>query len=132
MTYKIENQDLLSIINQIDGLDKYYWSIQWFEGISIESINILEIEKEIKNSKNGILMNSEDLIEFIRPIKQIFEIVILGDKNKEKLYRYLNDDEAKLSCQFYIELVDSSYWEVASQDFIFIKKIKKELAAIEI
>lgn len=132
MTYRIENQDLIDIIYQIDDLYDYFWNIQWFEGVSKESINVLDIEKKINNSENGILINSQELIEFTQPIKQITEIILIGDKNKGKLFRYFNDSDAKMSCEFFIEQVDSSYWEVTSNNLLFIESIIKKLAAVEI
>ncbi len=91
---------------------------------------MLDFKSYVKNSGNGILYNYNTLIELSSSFTQIIDILICGDMNLEKLKRYESDEDTIRECTFVIELVDSSYWEVSTNDLASINNIKKRLSGV--
>jgi len=105
----VELKDILmSIING----DHLKWSILWLEAIGEVGKPMADFEKEIRNSEQGLLIEWNHLLEFSKKIDQVIEITLLGDTNVSKLRRYPDDETMYSSCEYTIELVDSSYWIV--------------------
>lgn len=124
---RILSIELFDILKYISNINNYKWKILWFDGISKKNaINIPELEREINNSPNGLNINSTELIKFSKSLHQIIEIVLIGDKDETKLRR-CNDEILKDECEFFLELVDSSYWEISSSNLSFLENIEKNL-----
>lgn len=122
---------LFDILEQLDKAEAYFWKILWLEakGELIKG-NILELEEEINNSENGYIINFPELIKFAERIDQIIEIVIIGSANIDFLRRYEADEDMKDSCDYCIELVDSSYWLISSVDSKFIALLIRNLPGV--
>lgn len=117
--------ELLDILSQIHNIEQYNWKVLWFDGISKNNdLDIPKLEQEIDNSQNGLALTSSELINFSESLCQIIEIVLIGDKDKNKLEKS-NDEVLKERCEFFFELVDSSYWEITSKNKLFMENIRR-------
>jgi len=115
---------LHDILSQIENINTYIWKLIWIEGVS-RQINILELEEMVNKSADGLLIDSKDLLNMSILFDDLMEVVLLGDKDEGNLHKLENDDDIKVKCEYFIELIDSSYWEITSQNESFIKNIKK-------
>lgn len=128
ITLRGDNEAFLSvrldtILSLIDNIDKCIWKLIWIEGVSQE-IDVFELEKKVNESDDGLLVDTDGLSNISLLFNDLTELVLLGDKNEENLHKLENDDEMKARCEYFIELVDSSYWEITSQNQYFIKKLE--------
>lgn len=129
ITLKGNNNSVLTIslhdiINLIPNISNYKWKIIWIEGYS-STFNILKFEKMINKSQDGVLIDANILIDLSLKLNQLVEIVLIGDKEESDLHKYGNDSIMKEKCDFFIELIDSSYWEISSSNIDFLEEIKK-------
>ncbi|WP_126249205.1 hypothetical protein [Chitinophaga rhizosphaerae] len=123
--------NLVDILRCIQNGELLFWSLFWIEAIGKGSDSeMLDFKSYVKNSGNGILYNYNTLIELSSSFTQIIDILICGDMNLEKLKRYESDEDTIRECTFVIELVDSSYWEVSTNDLASINNIKKRLSGV--
>lgn len=107
--------DLLTLFNEKSQL---YWSILFVEAIGeLRDTNILEFEKMVSESKDGIQMGLHDLKVFASEIDQIINLLLIGNEKTENNIRYENDEDMYERCDFTIELVDSSYWLIHARDY---------------
>lgn len=117
---------LIDILTQIENGEKYSWNILWIEAIgNPENTNMLEFEEKVNNSINGFLLSWNDLVKLSKSLFQVINIVLLGDENKNNLKRYSDDEEMYLNCTFYIELIDSSHWEIKCKDIKSVEQLTK-------
>jgi len=124
---------LLDIINQIEEPEKYSWNILWLEACGeLENGTIIELENKINDSKNGLLINFTELSLLAKSFDQVIEILLIGDKNSDKLKRYNNIEDLYSECYFCIELLDSSYWSIFSSNDQFIRNIQENLESVEL
>lgn len=125
--------NLKDILVQIEKGEKYFWNILWIEATGKpENMNMLEFEEEVNNSENGYILSWDDLQKLSESLFQVINLLLIGDEKKENLKRYSSDGEMNLKCTFCIELVDSSYWEVNSQDLISVKNLTQNLSGVEL
>lgn len=127
-TIKIDEQgenflsvSIHQILKNVNRCEQFYWGILWLKGIGE---NILKLEKSINKNQDGYILSWFELEETLSNIDSIEEILLVGDLDKFKLKRYESDTEMRLSCEYCIELVDSSYWLVSSVDSSFIEKVR--------
>ncbi len=119
--------DLSGVLCLIENGSQYRWAIFYLEAVvNPNTINVLEFENQIYNSKYGYPISFDDLAAFSKIIFQTIEIVLIGEADEHrKMIRYeLDDFNSYYTHTFCLELVDSSYWEVRSTDEAFIKRIR--------
>ncbi|MDR0349453.1 MAG: hypothetical protein LBH90_08200, partial [Tannerella sp.] len=114
---------LFDIVSLIPDMENYKWKFIWIEGCS-STLNMLEFEKSINESEDGLLIDSNELLRLSNLFDRLIEVVLIGSENENKLFKYEKDVIAKKECDFFIELIDSSYWEITSSNPDFISKIK--------
>ncbi|WP_057937324.1 hypothetical protein [Algoriphagus resistens] len=108
---------LFDILNCIENGQNLYWKILWLEAIGdLGDKTMLKFEREVNNSINGYEISWKKLINLSLKFSQVIEILIIADKDELKVKRYLNDDVMHKECTFTIELIDSSYWVVHSNN----------------
>jgi hypothetical protein len=123
---------LTNILECIDNGDEYKWSILWLDAIGdLKGKPILDLEKEIRDSENGLSIEWDDLVQLSREFDQVIEILIIGDKDASIIKRYDSDEEMHSKCQYTIELLDSSYWIVHSKNSDSLKGIRNNLQGVE-
>jgi hypothetical protein len=122
----IQSRDILSCIE--DGYT-CHWSILLLEATGhINGKSMTEFEKDVKSSKNGMLLEWGDLKDLLNGFDQIIELILIGDKDQSRLKRYDTDEEMYSNCQYTIELVDSSYWVIHAVNTTSLDLMKKNLS----
>lgn len=115
---------LSDILQKINNGQNYQWKIMRLEATMKNNsfYHIVELEEEISNSISGYIMQWEELVELSNQIFQTIEILLVGDKDFKN---NLTEEEMRVTYNYYIELIDSSFWEISSNDFLFLEKVKQ-------
>ncbi len=116
---------LKDILKCVENPTNYCWKLLWIEGVGEIEGSMLKFEEKINSSADGVLFDYAELLKLSDSIKQLLEIVVIGDRDLKKLIRYENDVEMYDNCEYVIELVDSSFWEFTSSDSASLDNIKQ-------
>ena len=99
------------------SLDKYYWSLLWIEGSGrSSSVSMPTFEKAVNKSETGMAIDIDRLRHLDSEIDDLQSILVIGDLEKSKLRRYSNDEIMYDSCSITIQLIDSTCWEISSDN----------------
>jgi len=130
---KVVSVRLSDILEEIHEGNKYFWSILEIEGIGYfdKGRSYLELVKKIEESERGLFISWNDLSIMSRKFHQIIWATIIGCKNKNSLHYYENDQEMYENCDIVIEMIDSSYWEVFSENKKIIDKLASKFKEVE-
>ena len=120
---EILSVNLEDILQKIRGIEVYQWKILWIDGVS-HKLHMGNLVKAVNDSSDGLLIKSKKLLVLSTKFYQLYELILIGDKDQNKLHR-LEDNDLKKDCEFFIELVDSSYWEITSKNKTFMDNIKQ-------
>jgi hypothetical protein len=125
---------LSELLDTIPNGNQLNWNVLWFDVTPIEKEGKLltEVQKKIKESKEGISYTFESLSELSKKIFQEIEVLVIGSKNRENTHRYKDDQEMYESCDIVIEMIDGSFWEIFSKDPDWIEQLTKKYREIEI
>lgn len=121
---------LKDILLRIENPISYNWKVLWFEGIGQLDRPIKEVEDIINHSVNGQSYSFQELIKLSDNLDQLLEIVIIGDRDINKLIRYNDDNEMYHKCEYVIELIDSSFWEITSSELKSIQIMKNNFEGV--
>lgn len=122
---------LLDILKQIDKTKEFIWKVLWLEATGkLKEGNIVDFEKKVNSSDNGYSIDFSELLDFAKSIDQVLEIVLIGSTKIDHLKRYQTDQEMKNTCELCIELIDSSYWEISTNDDEFVTSIASNLSGV--
>lgn len=119
---------LQDILEEIPNGDQLYWGVLYVYGMG-ESI--LELEKKVNHTEQLYILTWKGLNELASRFYQVFDILIMGCKNKEKLIRYGDDREMYQNSDISIEMVDSGFWEVFSKDEGLISRLASKFNDVE-
>lgn len=108
--------------------DTINWNLLWIKGVSVKGFDMISFEEEINNSFEGYFINSSKLIKLSNNFIQLIEVALIGDEDVRSICKLKSDSEMKERCEYFIELVDSSHWEITSSNKGFLKKIKENFA----
>lgn len=109
-----ELEDLISLFESVEPL---YWSILYLEGSGeLEGTTMLDFEKEVNTSVNGLRIAFKDLQNLAKNIYEVVDLVLIANQDERKNRRYQDNQEMYLNCDFTIELIDSSYWLIHTRN----------------
>ena len=94
----------------------------------LDKVKIIDLEKLVSNSENGYEIDFSFLEELAVGLDDIQEILITGSSLYSRNLNITGKD-AYENFDYWLELVDSSYWEVFSKNESFIKLVKSEFLA---
>lgn len=118
--------ELIELVSLFKNVNPLYWSILYLEAFGeIEGQVMLDFEKQINNSINGVDITVEELQNLSRSV-EIIDLILIASQDKRRNKRYTEDEEMYLNCDFTIELVDSSYWMVHARkdsDLVFFEEV---------
>ena len=120
---KKKDISFIDILSLIKYPEKYHWKIVWIYAFYYPS-NLVYLEDKINSSK-GYDIKLEDLKKLIESVGQLIELILIGDKGIIEDYSIEKEEEIKNKYDFFIEYVDSSYWEIFSKDNDFSNKLKE-------
>lgn len=125
--------ELSQILEEIHDGSAFYWSILFFEGIGCleGGGSVLDLENKIYKSERGFFINWSDLNTLFEKLHQIIWVILIGCKDESLLRRYETDQEMYETCDVYIEMHDSSFWEVFSKDESLIERLAAKFKKIE-
>lgn len=121
----VELSDILKEI--IDG-NSLCWSILYIDALERlggirGSLTYEVLERECNQSEKGFSINWSDLNELSKEFNQIIDIILVGCRDINLIKRYEVDQEMYESCDIYIEMHDSCFWEVFSNDESLINRL---------
>lgn len=90
-----------------------------------EGKSIPVFQKEIRTSEKGLYISWDELNLLSRILYEVIDLIAIGCKDINLLHRYDNDQDMYESCDIVIEMFDSCFWEVFSQDETFIQRLAK-------
>lgn len=120
---KILSINLGDILKLITTPSDYEWKILWITGVSKKecNFNMLDFEKKLND---GYDISFNQLIDLGSKLEQIHQILLIGSKNDlTHVNKNMSDENIKNNSDFFIELIDSSFWEVTSNDKQFIGRL---------
>ena len=125
--------EFTEILMEIKNGDLFYWSSLFLEVIGSlgEGISVPLFANNIRESTNGLIIDWKDLNALANKFEELINIKLLGSKNKNLLKRYDDDQEMYESCDIVIELIDSAFWEVFSNDQHYIKRLAEKFKQTE-
>jgi hypothetical protein len=124
---------LSDILKEIYEGDLFFWSILYLRAIGHlgDGKSLPEFQKQIGNSENGLFITWKDLNILAQKLYQIHDVVIIGCRDIRFLKTYDTDQEMYETCDIYIEMVDSGYWEVFSKDDSLIARLAAKFKDIK-
>lgn len=130
---EILSVSLNAILNCIDNIENINWGLLWIEAVAkLENgESVPDFERKVNYSEAVTIFTSEKLLKFSVQIIQSIGLLIIGDNNKESIRRYSTDQEMFSSCDYTIELIDSSYWVIHSKNIAFLRNISEKLPGVE-
>lgn len=130
---RVVTVELPDVLMEVRDGDSFHWAILFLDSMGDlgEGKSIPVFENMINNSQEGLLINWEDLNVLSKKFYQIFDLILIGCRNKDLILRYQNDQEMHNTCDIVIEMIDSSYWEVFAKDLSFIERLEKKFKQVE-
>jgi hypothetical protein len=129
MILSVTLRDLLELITI--SYD-YNWSIIWLwaTGDLRPEFSISDLQKDVKDNANGVSLTWDELNYLSRKFSQVIDLVLVADKDYTKLKKYATDEEMNSSCDYVIELIDSSYWIINSVDIEMLDRMVEKLPGV--
>lgn len=130
---EILSVELKDVLSCIDYCEKISWGLLWLCATANldEGKSIVDLELEINKSKTATIVTWEELVRLSSQINQTIDIVVIGDKDLSNIRRYSTDEQMYNNCNYAIELIDSSYWIIHSNDDNFIENLFDRLQGVE-
>ena len=112
------------------------WCLLWLEGWSSEEWMMNELpnndfEEAVNKSSNGTAITIEQVQRLADVPGQIINMILLGSEDVSNLRRYDNDEQMHATCDYVIEVFDSSYLIVHSKDGAFITCLQNTLEGVQ-
>ncbi|MBS0584948.1 MAG: hypothetical protein JSR76_01440 [Verrucomicrobia bacterium] len=125
---------LRDILEEINVGISFTWSILFLDGTPNpgEGTFLIDYEKKINDSKNGLVLSLEELKNLSGKFFQMFETTILGSYNSNLLHRYEEEKAMYRACDVVIELIDCAFWEVYAKDIKVIEKLQERFKETEL
>jgi hypothetical protein len=124
---------LSEILTNIPCTSQLNWGLLWFDvnPIKKEGKSLSEIQKKINKSKDGFPCAFNLLVELYEKIFQEIDVLIIGCSLKKNVHRYDKDQKMYETCDFVIEMIDGSFWEVFSKNVNWIDQLAKKYNEVE-
>lgn len=114
--------------------EKLHWSIFYLYAIGDLGAgkSIMDLENEISDSDRGFFLSWNELKSLSAKFDQVFDVVIIGAKNKKDIKKYDNDEKLYLNFDVVLDLFDGAYWRVYSEDKSIIKKMANKFSDVQL
>ena len=102
------------------------WSIQDLEAVGDPEklkIDVLEIEKQAKESSQGCVLRWEELVELANALTDVWNAWIVACSYGAPIPKAIYKSEKVDQCEAVIEAVDSSCWRVYARNQAIIQRI---------
>jgi hypothetical protein len=109
------------------------WTIVFLEasGDLGEERSMLDVMEQANTMDSGYLLSWDSLLDLSSRLWTLEDITLLGDSSSARLHRYSSTRAMVQACSVSIELIDSGFWEVFSEDEAFIARLKNRFASVK-
>lgn len=123
----------LEILENIKDGNELNWAALWLDVTpqKNEGHYIIDLEKKINESENGLFFSFEDLKKLSVKFFQEIELTVIGSRLRENLHRYKEDRNMYEMCDVVIEMIDGGFWEVFSSNRNLISQLNKQFQNTE-
>lgn len=130
----VVSAEIQDILSEIDKPQDLFWSILYMQVYRYygPEPRIVDLEEEAGKNPNGLQIPWKRLVSLAKHTVQFEDLILIGCKNQEKLVRKKRAANQHECVDVYIEMFDSSYWEVFSKDHIFIKRLEHKFKETEL
>lgn len=124
---------LSDLLETIQDEKQFFWAWLWLDVTPLESKGqyVIELQKKINQSKDGLLVTFESILEISEAIFQEIDLTIISCKMEENIHRYKEDKEMYKTCDIVIEMIDGGFWEIFSKNLTWINQLSKKFQNIE-
>ena len=124
---------LSELLEGIPYANQLHWALLWCDATPIKEKGkqIIELEKKVNESIDGLPCTFESLVDFSNKIFQEIEILIIGCRIQENIHRYKEDQKMYETCDIVIEMIDGGFWEIFSKEIGWIDRLAKKYKEIE-
>jgi len=124
---------LSDLLENISNEKQFFWALLWLDVTpqKNEGKYLVALQAKVNQSKNGLLITFESLIEISKKIFQEINVAIIACEIKEGLHRYKEDKEMYETCDIVLEMIDGGFWEVFSKNVKLIDQLAKKFQNIE-
>jgi hypothetical protein len=124
---------LIELLETIPVEMQFFWALLWLDVTPLENEGkyIVELQKKINQSENGLITTFGSLLEISKKIFQEIDLTIIACKIKENIHRYKEDREMYETCDIVIEMIDGGFWEVFSKNVTWIDQLAKKFQKVE-
>lgn len=127
-------KDILSCVEEPKDIT---WVILWFTAtgklkleLTADAESMIDFENKINQSENGLEVNWRSLESIANQVDQVIEFLLIGSDDSASLIRYKDDDTMHSTCEYSLELVDSSYWILYSKNLKFLTNVRNNLSGV--
>jgi hypothetical protein len=92
---------------------------------------MLDVMEQANTMDSGYLLSWDSLLDLSSRLWTLEDITLLGDSSSARLHRYSSTRAMVQACSVSIELIDSGFWEVFSEDEAFIARLKNRFASVK-
>ena len=134
-TVKLEPSVTLSnILRLLSSYKVHHWSLIFLEAMGDlkSDRSMAQLQDDVSESTDGYHLSWEELLSLSESFDQVIEMTLLGCNSQDRLTRYSDESEMRSSCDFTIEMVDSSYWEVSSKNIDFLENLSNLSRSIKL
>lgn len=123
-------KDVLSCI--VQG-EKANWGVLWLEATADlgDDQSIVDLGNRFNSSEAPRVVSWVELLKLSTQVIQSINLLIIGDKKALSIRRYSMDEQMYKNCDYTIELIDSSYWIIHSNDDVFIENAFDRLQGVD-
>lgn len=121
------------LLETIPDETQFFWAWLWLDVTPLENEGhyLVELQKKINQSEDGLTTTFESILEISKKIFQEIDLTIIACKTKENVHRYKEDKEMYETCDIVIEMIDGGSWEVFSKSVTWINQLAKKFQSIE-
>jgi len=125
--------ELPDILLEIPNGNIFHWSILYLyaTGCVSEVQSMSAFEENIRQAEKGLLLTWEELNDLAKKFWDLMDVTIIGCKNKCLIQRYESNQKMYEACDIVIEMIDSGYWEIFSNDERLIDHLAKKFQDVE-
>lgn len=131
---RVVSVDLNDILKELYGGGGYYWTIFVFyiNGYKGVDPTVVSLQDKVEKLDMGQEIKWNDLCALGNDVFQFIELILVASKNPEN-NRWIEEPKKMYETpDVYIEMFDSSYWEVFSKDHAFIDRLKYKFKETEL
>ena len=118
--------DINHILAMLCDMGIQHWSILSLDIIGDlgQGCSVPRTQKSIQHSEKGLSLSWDGLVNFANKFEQVISILIIGCNSKSSIKRYAYDQDMYKNCTITIEKIDSSHWEIFTQNEAILKRVK--------